>query len=88
MMKKDLFTSIAVAIIGVLIAFFVCNIFVGPIEDATVKEITTSVDTSLTEPNPEVFNYEALNPTVEVYVGDCAEYDANGECLNNNQGNQ
>ena len=79
-MKKDLLSSIGIAIAGALIAFFVCNLFLGPIEDVTVKQISTSVDASLVDPNPEVFNYEALNPTVEVYVGDCTEFDSYGVC--------
>ncbi len=90
-MKTDLITSIGVAIGGALIAFFVCNMFLGSPEDVSIKEVTTTIDSSLVDPNPEVFNYKALNPTVEVYVGDCNEYGPNGECIdeptNNNQGN-
>ena len=78
-MKTDLISSIGVAIAGVLIAYFVCNMFVGPIEDYTISEVTTKVDSSLDTPSSEVFNYKALNPTVEVYVGEDTE---------NNQGNQ
>ena len=33
------------------------------------------------EANPELFNYKALNPTVEVYVGDCDEVNQYGECI-------
>lgn len=81
-MKKDLAASIVVAIIGATIAFFVTNLFIGPIEDATIKTITSTVDANLAEPNPELFNYKALNPTLEVYVGNCTEFDANGNCIN------
>lgn len=80
-MKTDLFTSIVAAIIGVIVAFFVTNLFMGPIEEVTYKAIDSSVNTNLAEPNPEVFNYRALNPTVEVYVGECDEYDNFGECI-------
>ena len=76
-MKTDLFTSIVAAIAGVLIAFFVTNLFIGPIEEVTYKTVTAEV----VDPNPEVFNYRALNPTVEVYVGECTEYDATGMCI-------
>lgn len=69
-MKTDLASSIGAAIVGVLIAYFICNLFIGPIEDFTVKTVDSSVGAELVEPDPEVFNYKALNPTVEVYVGD------------------
>lgn len=79
--KTDLFTSIVAAIAGVLIAFFVTNLFIGPIKDVTYKKVNTNVNADITDPNPEVFNYKALNPTVEVYVGECIEYDQYGECV-------
>ena len=80
-MKTDLVTAIGAAIIGVLIAFFVTNLFLPSIEDVTYKTIEGAIDINLAEPDPEVFNYRALNPTVEVYVGDCDEYDDYGECI-------
>lgn len=80
-MKNELFTSIFAAVAGVLIAYFVTNLFIGEIKDTTVKTVEGSISTDLAEPNPEVFNYKALNPTVEVYVGNCTQYSDNGECL-------
>ncbi len=79
--KTDLFTSIVAAIAGVLIAFFVTNMFIGPIEDVSYKKVGSSVNANITDPDPEVFNYKALNPTVEVYVGECIEYNQYGECV-------
>lgn len=78
--KADLATTIITAIVGVVIAYFVCNIFIGTSEPVTVKTLDSSVSSSLAEPNPELFNYKALNPTVEVYVGECQEYDQDGNC--------
>lgn len=72
-MKTDLISSIGIAIAGALIAYFVCNLFIPTIEDFTINEVTTKVDSGLSDPNPEIFNYKALNPTVEVYVGDGSE---------------
>lgn len=80
-MKTELATAIGAAIAGIVIAFFVCNLFIGPIEEVSFSTIESSVNTDLTEPDPEVFNYKALNPTVEVYVGDCTEFNALGECI-------
>lgn len=80
MMNNNLITAIGTAIIGILIAYFTCNLFIGEIEDVTVKTIEP-IGTDLSEPSPEVFNYKSLNPTVEVYVGNCNEYDEDGRCL-------
>lgn len=81
-MQKDLATSIGVAIIGVIAGYFVCNLFVGDIEPTSVKTVDASITSNLDNPDPEIFNYKALNPTVEVYVGNCDEYDeSTGECL-------
>ncbi|MBR3122491.1 hypothetical protein IKF28_03575 [Candidatus Saccharibacteria bacterium] len=80
-MKTDLATAIGVTIVGVLIAYFTCNLFLGEPEDFSVKTIDSTVDASLAEPDVNVFNYKAINPTVEVYVGDCKEYNQYGECI-------
>ena len=80
-MKTDLATAIGAAIAGLLIAYFATNFFIGPIESVSFKTVDSSTDTSITEPDPEIFNYRALNPTVEVFVGSCNNYDQNGNCI-------
>lgn len=81
MIKTDLATAIGATIFGVLVSFFVCNLFIGPIEDVAVKTVDSNINADLVDPDKEIFNYKALNPTVEVYVGSCIEYNANGECI-------
>lgn len=80
-MKADLATSIAIAVFGALIAYFCCNFFIGKLEDFSFKTIDSASSSELANPDPEVFNYKALNPTVETYVGNCSEYDAYGQCV-------
>lgn len=80
-MKKDLFTAIVTAIIGVFLAYFIIGgVFLKSPAPVVIKTLTTAVDNTVSEPNPEIFNYRAINPTVEVYV-DCTNYDINGSCL-------
>ena len=81
-MKTDLFTSILAAIIGVLISYFGVNLFIGEIEPYSFPFLSNTVSVDLADPDPEIFNYKALNPTVEVYVGDCDELDEFGQCIN------
>ncbi|MBR3138531.1 hypothetical protein IKG38_00730 [Candidatus Saccharibacteria bacterium] len=80
-MKKDLTTAIGTALIGAIAAFFICNLFLGEIQPVEFKTVNSNITTNLTDPNPELFNYKALNPTVEVYVGDCDEVNQYGECI-------
>ncbi|MBQ3436823.1 hypothetical protein IJG26_02645 [Candidatus Saccharibacteria bacterium] len=80
-MKTDLATSIGVAIVGIIISFVVCNLFLGEIQEVSFTTVSSSVTTDVASPDPEVFNYKAINPTVEVYVGNCKEYNSFGQCV-------
>lgn len=80
-MKKDLATAIITAIIGVILAYFIVGgVFLKEPAPVIIKTLSTAVDNTVSEPNPEIFNYRAVNPTVEVYI-DCTNYDVNGSCL-------
>lgn len=82
MKNTDLATTILAAVIGVIVAFLVCNFMLPEFESVSFKKLSEAeTDFTLTEPDVNTFNYRALNPTVEVYVGDCTEYDAYGNCL-------
>lgn len=81
-MKTDLATAIIAAIAGVIISYFVCNLLTGEISSVEVKTIQSDISADVDDPSPEVFNYKALNPTVEVYVGNCdGQYNEAGECI-------
>lgn len=80
-MKTDVVTAIIAAIAGVAISFIITsNLIMKDPTPVQVKTLDNSVNTSLSEPNAEVFNYRAVNPTVEAYV-DCLNYDLTGNCL-------
>jgi hypothetical protein len=70
-MKTNLVTSIGIGVVGAVLGFFICNLLLGPIEQVSFKSIESDVSADLAEPNVDVFNYKALNPTVEVFVGNC-----------------
>ena len=80
MKRSDIFTLILIAGIGTLAAFFVCNAILGDPDKASVSftALRDVVSSSLDQPDPEIFNSYAINPTVEVYVGDCEDIDRNG----------
>lgn len=81
-MKTDLATAIVASVLGLVVAFLICNTILPEIEQVAFKRLNSKdSDYSVVDPDPDVFNYRALNPTVEVYVGDCTEYDSYGNCV-------
>lgn len=79
-MQKDLLLTVVTAFIGVAVAYAIFSGILGEPKPYTIKTVDSVVNTSVSDPDPEVFNYRALNPTVEVFI-DCASYDADGSCL-------
>ena len=62
---------ILIASVSVMVAYFVAQAVIGNTanQSAVVKtadEITPSID----KPDPSVFNSQAINPTVQVIIGD------------------
>jgi hypothetical protein len=79
MKQSDIFTIVIIALVGTLAAFFGVSSFLGDPDKATAEIKTVQdVSASLTEPDSELFNPNAINPTVEVYVGNCEDIDHNG----------
>lgn len=80
MKRSDIYSLILIAGIGTLAAFLACNALLGDPNEAKVefKTVSTVLTSDLAEPNEEIFNGTAINPTIEVYVGDCEDIDQNG----------
>lgn len=80
MKQSDIFTLILIAGIGTLAAFFACNAILGDPNEAKTSftRLSSVIESNLVQPDPEVFNEDAINPTIEVYVGDCVDVDQNG----------
>lgn len=80
MKQSDIFSIVVVASVGTLAAFFICQAIMGKPEEAIVHftGLAHVIEKNLEEPDPEVFNATAINPTIEVFVGDCEDLDKNG----------
>lgn len=85
--KFDLASSILVGIVCVIAAYFVCNFLIGDTKKQTVTTIKTTATSSVSNPNIEIFNYRAINPTVEAYVGECQNLNIDGTCADDNNTN-
>ncbi len=80
-MKADLATAIIAAIAGFVVSFLItANLLIKDPGQMSIKTLSTPVSTTMSEPDEEVFNYRAINPTVETYV-DCTNYDYAGNCI-------
>lgn len=79
MKKSDIITVILIASIGTVMAAVMTNMILGNPDERSVSfKSISEIFADLDEPDPEMFNIEAINPTVEVYVGDCQDIDQNG----------
>lgn len=71
MKKSDIITATFIAIIGFIASFLIVQFIVGNPDEQAIKVTTIDVvSKDIADPSSDTFNSEALNPTVEVFVGD------------------
>ncbi|MDD3035316.1 MAG: hypothetical protein PHO93_00140 [Candidatus Saccharimonadaceae bacterium] len=69
MKKTDIAMIILIASISILIAYFVGKALFGDYTSEGVKIKTIdSVSATIEEPSKEIFNEDAINPTVQAHV--------------------
>jgi hypothetical protein len=70
MKKSDIAMIILIASVSVLMAYFVAKAIIGDVQSQSVRVKTTEkISTEIEEPDPSIFNKNAINPTVEVIIG-------------------
>jgi hypothetical protein len=71
MKKSDIAMIVLIASVSIMIAYFVAKAIIGDVGNQSVKVKTTDkITTKIQEPDTSVFNSSAINPTVEVIIGD------------------
>lgn len=79
MKQSDIILVAIIAIIGTGVAAWACTTFLGDPDKASVDFTTIGeISSELGQPDPDIFNINAINPTVEVYVGSCVDEDRDG----------
>lgn len=73
MKKNDIAMIILIASVSAMVAYFIGRAVVGDpqsrsVQVKTIEPISTEVD----KPDQSVFNKQAINPTVEINIGDSA----------------
>lgn len=70
MKKSDIAIIILIASISVAVAYFVADAVLGKPQSESVKVRTAApISAEVEEPSASIFNKDAINPTVEVVIG-------------------
>lgn len=70
MKKSDIAMIILIASVSVLVAYFSAKaIFGGSAVQAVKVDTIAPISSQLAQPDPAIFNSNAINPTVEVTIG-------------------
>lgn len=71
MKRSEIALIIFVAGLSVIVAYFVANALIGKpsAKDARVRTIAP-ISSTIEKPDSSIFNKDAINPTVEVNIGD------------------
>lgn len=67
--KFDLATAIFMLVVGGALAFGLCKFLLPKLKDETFLRLEQAATGEVGTPDKEVFNVNAINPTVEVCVG-------------------
>lgn len=71
MKQSDIGTLIVVASASVIVAYFTANAVIGsPTAEPQTVRTTTEITQNIVEPDSTIFNKDAINPTVEVVIGE------------------
>ncbi len=70
MKRTDVAALIFIASLSVLVAYFIANTVIGQPTSESVKVKTMApISADIEQPDPSIFNKDAINPTVEVVIG-------------------
>lgn len=71
MKKSDIAALILIASISVLVAYFIADTVIGKPSSSSVRVKTIApITADVQTPDKTIFNRDAINPTVEVEIGD------------------
>lgn len=71
MKNSDIAALILIASLSVIVAYFVANAVIGSPTGGNAKVKTIApISSEITQPDKSIFNSDAINPTVEVEIGD------------------
>ncbi len=70
MKKTDIAMIVLIASVSILVSFFATRAIFGGAANENVKVKTIEkINADIVQPDPAIFNKDAINPSVEVQVG-------------------
>ena len=79
MKRSDVISIVLVGAIGLIASYFGVNLLLGNPDDFSVTyKYVDEISADLAAVDENIFNPSAINPTVEVYVGQCVDVDGDG----------
>ena len=70
---------VAIAIVGAAVSVWLTNLILGDPDKASVSfSYMNVISSEVNEPDVDIFNVNAINPTIDVYVGSCVDQDGDG----------
>lgn len=71
MKNSDISAIIVIAFVSMFVAYFVADAVIGKSNGESVKVLTVEpITADVQTPDSAIFNKDAINPTVEVVIGD------------------
>lgn len=68
MKQQDIAVVIIIVFIAGVFSFIVSTKFITPSSDKRIAEVVNPIDPTFTVPDKDVFNAEAINPTVKIEI--------------------
>lgn len=79
MKRSDVISIVLVAAVGLIASYFGLNLMLGdPNEFSVTYKYIDEISADLAAVDEDIFNPSAINPTVEVYVGQCVDENGDG----------
>lgn len=69
MKKNDIAASVIIVIVCLFISYFIVNAIFSNFKNETKIKKVELITNNVTEPNPNVFNKDSINPAVQVFIG-------------------
>lgn len=78
MKQSDIISVVGIAFFGFIVSYFIVDALMKPDEASVTYKTVSPISNSVTPPDQDMFNVNAINPVVEVHVGNCVDENGNG----------
>lgn len=71
MKKNDIALIVLIVSVSLVATYFVAKAVIGEPQNQSAKaEVVEPISAELVQPQPKIFNKDAINPTVDIEIGD------------------